>query len=161
MAELTDREKKAYAGRCGLYCGACQVYRSEREDPEMRKKVAEWMNCAIDEAKCNGCGDFLDDSWGKDCSIVKCLKEKGFEYCYECTFFDTKMCKDFEGVAERYLKTGMDIRRNLLMIKEGKLDEFLNECHENFTCPHCGKQVMYWRTDCHHCGGEIEIKPIE
>ena len=152
MSELTEQEKKKFAGRCGLYCGACGIYRSEREHPETQKAIADDIGCKSEQVKCNGCGDLLEDSWGFDCKIIKCQNDKGFSTCAECPDLDTGNCELLEGLASGYMKIGMDVKANLRLTKDGKTDQWVEEANRNFTCSHCNKPTMYWSVNCHHCG---------
>ncbi|MEW6522915.1 MAG: DUF3795 domain-containing protein [Bacillota bacterium] len=39
---------------CGLYCGACAVYRA-REYPELAGELAARFGCRPDQVACDGC----------------------------------------------------------------------------------------------------------
>jgi hypothetical protein len=63
-----DLVNENLVGRCGLYCGACIIYRAGKDSEKLRRTVAEKENCKPDEIRCEG--------WGKNCKIVKCLEAK-------------------------------------------------------------------------------------
>ena len=52
-----------FVGRCGLYCGACLVYRAYKDSEQLRHKIAEEEKCESDEIRCEGCQTVLTDGW--------------------------------------------------------------------------------------------------
>ncbi|MCK4247085.1 MAG: DUF3795 domain-containing protein, partial [Methanomicrobia archaeon] len=42
-------------GRCGLYCGACIIYRAYKDSEELRRIIAKDNNCKPEEIRCEGC----------------------------------------------------------------------------------------------------------
>ena len=142
-------------GRCGLYCGACNVYRAQRDDPEWRRRFAERFNCTVEQVRCEGCGGLTPDCWGFDCKILKCLRERGYEFCCECPDYEARSCEKHERIARGYAEDGVDMRANLAMIKEGKLAEWLEAAAAQYTCKFCGGPTTEGAAKCHHCGREI------
>jgi hypothetical protein len=78
-----DLVNENLVGRCGLYCGACIIYRAGKDSEKLRRTVAEKENCKPDEIRCEGCQtalangwDIEGEGWGKNCKIVKCLEAK-------------------------------------------------------------------------------------
>jgi hypothetical protein len=148
--------KMALVGKCGLYCGACDIYRAQRDDQEWRRRMAEFFKCAPEKVACEGCGALTPTCWSFDCEMVKCLKDKGYDFCYQCKDFDEKTCEKFEEIWNRYLKeTGFDLRQSLLEIKRGNTVKWLEECERRYTCPHCGKPTAIGSEKCHHCGKKL------
>jgi len=150
---------KDLVGRCGLYCGACTIYRIERDDQEWRKRFAERMNCPVEKVRCYGCGALTLDCWGYECKFVKCQREKGYEFCYECVDYENRSCQMFEEFSKNYLEEdGVDLRKNSAMIKTGKTDEWLAESEEFYTCRFCGKPLVAGAKKCHHCKRETNLR---
>ena len=143
-------------GKCGLYCGACSIYRAQRDSDEWRNRIAEKSNCSSKEVRCNGCGDLTSACWGKGCKIVVCTQAKGFNFCYECPEYESKSCSKYESLSERYLNIEVDLRSNLSRIKEGKIDEWLQDSEDIFKCKVCGKPISAWSSECHHCGSKLK-----
>jgi len=114
-------------GRCGLYCGACGIYRAERDDQEWRARIAKSYNCSTEQVRCNGCNALTSECWGNGCKIVLCTKAKGINFCFECQEYIDETCDKFKNLADDYLSTGVNLRENLLKIKEGKVEEWLRE----------------------------------
>lgn len=147
------------AGRCGLYCGACSIYRAERDDPEYRKRLALRFNCPPEKVRCRGCGDLTPECWGFDCKFVKCLKKKGHKFCFECSDYENRSCEMFEKFSSDYLQEdGVDLRKNLSLIKQGKVDEWLRHSEEFYTCRFCGKPLIAGAKSCRHYKKEINMK---
>jgi len=152
-------DNKNLIGRCGLYCGACCIYRAERDGQEYKKRLALRFDCPEEKVRCNGCGALTPECWGFDCKFVKCLKEKGYEFCFECPEYEQRTCEMFEEFSKNYLEEdGVDLRENLAMIKEGKMDEWLKLSERLYTCKFCGKPVAAGAEKCHHCKKEINLK---
>lgn len=141
-------------GKCGLYCGACAIYRAERDDQEWRSRIASNNNCSVEQVRCNGCGDLSSECWGNECKIVLCTRAKGVSFCFECVEYQNDSCDKFKSLADDYLTTGVKLRDNLYQIQEGRAEEWLEESKRKFTCNACGKPLAVWTKKCHHCGAE-------
>jgi len=139
-------------GRCGLYCGACTIYRAYKDNGEFQTRVAAFFKCPPEKIRCEGCRALTPECWGNDCKIVQCTTAKGFSYCYECPQFDDKSCEKYDELASRYLEDKIDTRANLARIKSGQLEAWLNESTGRFKCPFCGKALPEGRENCYHCG---------
>ncbi|KPJ53487.1 hypothetical protein AMJ39_04545 [candidate division TA06 bacterium DG_24] len=151
-------DNRSLVGRCGLYCGACGIYRAQRDDQEWRKRIAEHFDCPAEKVRCDGCGALTPDCWGWDCKLVLCLNNRGHQFCNECPDYEQHTCEKFEKLAKRYLEEdGVDLRKNLAMIEEGRVDEWLADSKRLYACRHCGKPVTTGAKRCHHCGLEIDL----
>jgi len=147
---------RSLIGKCGLYCGACVIYRAERDNQEWRSRIADSYNCRTDQVRCNGCGDLTSECWGNGCRIVLCTQARGVNYCFECQEYNKDTCDKFNDLYNDYLQTGVDLKENLSQIKEGRIEEWLNDSKKKFTCKACGNPLAVWTDNCHHCGAEIE-----
>lgn len=141
-------------GKCGLYCGACVIYRAERDNQEWRGRIADSYKCNVEQVRCNGCGDLSTGCWGNGCKIVLCTRAKGVKYCFECQEYSNDSCDKFKDLYNDYLEAGVNLRDNLVNIQEGKAEEWLQESQKKFTCIACGKPLAVWTEKCHHCGVE-------
>lgn len=143
-------------GKCGLYCGACGIYRAQWDDQEWRGRIAANNNCSTEQVRCNGCGDLTSECWGNGCKIVVCTREKGINFCFECQEYNNNSCDKFENLSDSYQEAGINLRDNLMYIKDGREEEWLQESQKKFTCRACGKPISVWTTKCYHCGNEIK-----
>jgi len=149
---LTERN---LIGRCGLYCGACTIYRAYKDNGDFQKRVAAYFKCPPEKVRCEGCQSLTSECWGNDCKIVQCTKDKGFSFCYECQQFEDKSCSKYNELAQRYLEDNIDARANLAKIKAGQTDEWIVQSKERFKCPHCGRPLPEGYKNCYHCGKEL------
>lgn len=82
--------KKNLAGRCGIYCGICEIYRAYKDGGRLRLAVAKKYNCLPAEVRFEGCravhviGWSRDENWGRNCIILRGLRENDWESCYDC-----------------------------------------------------------------------------
>ncbi len=149
---------RSLVGRCGLYCGACGIYRAYKDNEEYQKRLAERFKCPPEKVKCEGCMALTPNSWGYNCKIVQCLRSKGLEFCYQCSEYENKSCEKFEKLAGPYLEEdGVDLRANLGRIRKGETEEWLRESEEKYKCPSCRKplSVGAMKTKCYHCGADL------
>jgi hypothetical protein len=144
-------------GKCGLYCGVCAIYRAQRDSPELRQQLAEKYNCSYEEIRCDGCGALTSKCWGFDCYIGSCIGSRHLEMCDECPKFDNRLCDDFEDMAARYAGYGIDLRENMELIREDRIDELIDSTERYFACKSCGKLRAAGLSKCHHCGVEVDI----
>ena len=142
-------------GKCGLYCGACTIYRAERDNESFRKTIALKFNCLTEQVKCNGCGSLTNECWGNECKIVKCVDLKGYKYCYECNEYLNNTCERFTNLSNRYYKSSVDLRDNLQMIKNGEVEGWLEESKKKFSCKTCGNPIISGASTCHQCNSNI------
>ncbi len=144
---------KNLIGRCGLYCGICEIYRAYKDSRKLQEEIAKKLNCRPEEVKYEGC-QALDvyewsykKEWGTNCTILKCLNTKKLNFCYECAEYDT--CQRFNKFAKIRLPE-IDLRRNLQMIQEGKFEEWLLEQDKKWRYPRCGNPIIVsYDKNCH------------
>lgn len=98
----------------------------------------------------------LEEIWGKNCKIVKCLEVNGMDFCYECNEYPD--CKKFREIADSCLKHRESLMENLNKIKAGKVEEWLEEENEKWRCHKCGKPIAMNLTECHWCGAKLHGK---
>lgn len=154
---MTDRN---LVGRCGLYCGACGIYRAYKDNGRLLKGLAERFKCPPEKVRCEGCMALTPDSWGYECEIVKCLRGKSLDFCYQCAEYRNDSCEKFRNLAQGYLENAVDLRANLARIENGETEEWLRESEEKFKCPACRKPVPVYGTGgkCHQCGAQLAKK---
>jgi hypothetical protein len=145
-------------GRCGLYCGACGIYRAYKDGGEYRQRLATAFKCPPEKVRCEGCQVLTPECWGTDCKLVRCLNAKGLQFCHECSDYENHTCEQFEKFSKDYLtEDGVDLRANLSRIKTGDIDAWLKESEEKFRCSYCGKPLptSSFRKKCYHCGQDL------
>jgi predicted RNA-binding Zn-ribbon protein involved in translation (DUF1610 family) len=147
--------------RCGIYCGACYVYRAERDCGDFLRHVAEWQNVELDEVKCNGCFAPDEEKWPncQKCWPAKCLKEKKLDYCYQCDSFWDYSCDHYKGMEDFCAKRGENIRQNMVKMMSDK-QKFLADQDKHWRCPSCGEPYSWYEKTCHHCGKSLKRKDL-
>lgn len=143
-------------GRCGIYCGACIIYRAERDHEQARNDIAQRHQCRLDEVRCQGCGGLTEACWCHGCKILACLNKQGYRYCHECPSFHDQSCEIHQHLADIYTKIGVDLRHNLLRIQQGSLDQWLEEQDQLHRCHACHHPLSVWDTSCPSCGQKIK-----
>jgi len=144
-------------GRCGLYCGACIIYRAYRDSVELRRRIADREGCKPEEIRCEGCQkaltegwDVEDQPWGKNCRIMRCLEARGLRFCYECDTYPK--CNRFLEIADSSQKRGENLVENLRRIQSGQVEEWLEEEAGRWKCKECGRPITMHLEECHWCG---------
>jgi len=145
-------------GRCGIYCGACGVYRACVDGGEYREHVIREWAIPGEKLRCRGCQALTPDCWGSGCETVRCLDSKGYRFCHECAAFMGRSCRRYEEVAAKYLGRGQDIRAALDRIRAGDADVWLREQRERWRCPSCGRRISWFPGRCFGCGEAVNIK---
>lgn len=145
-------------GRCGIYCGYCEIYRAYKDSPKLRAELAQRYGCSPGDIICSGCQMVHARGWrgdpkrGYNCKIRECLGDKGFKFCYECPAIKT--CRLLIELASVYILFGVDLNTNLQIIRDGKIKEWLSEQDARWRCGNCEKPIILsQKIDyCHHCG---------
>jgi len=147
-------------GRCGLYCGACGIYRAYKDNGEHLERLAKHFKCPPEKVRCEGCMALTPECWGNDCKIIECLRNKGLEFCYQCNQYEDGSCEKFGKLAEGYLEDGVNLRANLERVKKGETEEWLHESEEKYKCLICGKPLSVGsiKRKCYHCGADLSKK---
>ena len=147
--------------RCGIYCGACYVYRAERDCGSFLREVAEWQKVDLDKVKCNGCFAPDEEKWPncRKCTPWKCLEEKGLQFCYQCDQFWDYSCERYNSLEEFCTKRGENTRQNMIKIM-ADTERYLVEQDERWRCPSCGQPFSWYEETCHHCGKNLNRKDL-
>jgi len=148
--------KPTLVGRCGLYCGACNIYRAYQDGHQYQEEVAAKFKCQPEQLRCEGCQALTEACWGYDCPIVLCLRTNGYDFCYECALFANESCEKYARIANTYARRGVDVRANLRTIQTGHVNEWLKEQEQRWCCPSCGQPIGVWEDNCHWCGTALE-----
>ncbi len=93
---------RALQGRCGLFCGNCEVYIAyATDDIEGRKKIAAKQRelrpkpITPEQVKCLGCKGPDSPWWSGKCKIRSCAEERGVEFCYQSRVYPCDILKEF------------------------------------------------------------------
>ena len=160
-AERSFMEGEHLGAVCGLYCGACPVYRVRRDimPEEQRekklKKIHESMSAryqlTLDDVHCDGClaeGGRLTP-YCRQCQIRLCAAgREGVTRCSDCADFPCSLITDFnnDGVPHH-----AEVLDNLHRQRKVGVDEWLQEEYERWRCAFCGVSMDWYSRVCHRC----------
>ncbi|UCE65839.1 MAG: DUF3795 domain-containing protein [Candidatus Zixiibacteriota bacterium] len=119
--------KRDLTAPCGLGCFVCDIY-----EENLTEKTAEFihqkMGIPKEEIPCKGCrqqdGKHFHLS-SEGCATLNCAREKGVEFCCECTDFPCSLLAPLADGAERY-PHNMKLF-NLCRIKKAGIDRWIEE----------------------------------
>lgn len=140
-------------GRCGLFCGACGIYRAYKDNGPYLEKLAESFDCAPELVRCEGCQALTPDCWGNECKIVICLRKRELGFCYECGDLDG--CQEFSQLSDGYKELGIDLKQNMDRIKTGDTVSWLEEEDMRWRCGSCGEPISCHMEVCNQCGVKL------
>lgn len=93
---------RALQGRCGTFCGDCEIYIAySTNNIEAQRRIAEKYNkannCSItpDKVKCLGCKGPAAGCWNGHCKNRACGEERGIEFCYQCREYPCDSLQEF------------------------------------------------------------------
>ena len=143
--------------RCGIYCGACYVYRAYKDGRGFLDSLSEKLRAPKHEIRCEGCTGPAESLWRncRECRLLHCLEEKGYEFCFECPEFEEATCDKYGDLSRFYLERGEDIRSSMIRIGDGEADAWRGEQDRKWRCSKCGEPISCYEGACHHCGESI------
>lgn len=159
---MVGKSHKNLAAPCGLYCGACTIYRvGKRGDSSRLKQIAailtQHMGRAVEtkDLVCEGC---LSDTVAVQCRICpirSCAIEKGGNYCYKCPVFPCRQIKDFNNDGMLHHS---EVLENIKHQREIGIDAWAEEQAERWRCPKCACALDTYSDKCPDCGTDIKSK---
>ena len=144
------------AAVCGLYCGACTVYRARRdENPKRLEKILHersrrWKLNA-DDIDCDGClagGRLMPHC--ERCRMRQCAEARlGVSRCADCPEYPCKLISAF---ADDGMRHHGEVLTNLRRIKEIGAEQWIAEQQERWRCPECSTRLDWYARTCYSCG---------
>ncbi len=174
--------KRNLAAPCGLYCGACMIYRANKRGEsetidQMKKQVAKRMDQLDETGHIPG---MPPPAEGFDLSQLKKEVEEGQEYmCCEgclsevvalpCRICGFRSCAQKKGITNcskcpdmpckwviDFKNDGIphhaDVVNSLERQKEIGIDAWIAEQEAKWRCAHCGCQLAWYDAKCPDCG---------
>lgn len=144
------------AAVCGLYCGACVIYRALHDNNQTRIEeflpdISSRLGATNDNLQCDGClsGGRLT-KYCQHCAIRLCSIDKpGVTRCSDCPDFPCPLVTDFNNDGMRHHAEVLD---NLQRMREIGVTAWLTEQEERWRCSHCGAPVEWYARPCFQCG---------
>jgi hypothetical protein len=144
------------AAVCGLYCGACTLYRARRDDdPERLKEIladgAERYQVSEDMINCDGClGGGMLTPYCQACGMRHCAEERpDATRCADCPDYPCDKITDFKNDGVRHHAEVFDNLEHLRVIGAEK---WIVEQVEKWSCSECGKPSNWYARVCYSCG---------
>ena len=149
-------EGKHLAAVCGLYCGACAIYRARRNDNlERLKEISQLMSShqqvTTDDLYCDGClSQGRLSPYCQECKIRLCVMDKPeITRCSDCPDFPCSLITDFNNDGVRHHAEVLD---NVQRQRKIGVDEWLQEEYERWRCVFCGVSLEWYAKTCYRCG---------
>ena len=142
---------------CGLYCGACSIYRATQDENEpVLKDFAEGLTArtgkqfSIDDVRCDGClcqGRL--DLWCRNCQMRSCKQlQSGKVRCSDCEEFPCSRLTNFKNDG---MKHHIEIIDNLENIRKIGIEAWAAQEEKRWTCPKCKKVLSWYDPCCPNC----------
>ena len=107
---------KKHIAPCGLHCGGCFAFNGGNIQRHSDEPVFEnyqsfkMMLHYFSEAKCNGCREQACALF-KSCHVRDCFREKGVDFCFQCTSFPCEQTGFDEHLQKRFISINEKIRK--------------------------------------------------
>jgi len=176
---MEGEQKQRLAAPCGLYCGACSIYRAnQRGDTAMLEQIAQAFSglegeltpgmppvrkdCDVSEvqkqvvgvesATCEGCLSDVVAFPCRICGFRECASEKGVTNCSKCADTPCQWVVDFNNDG---LPHHSEVLSNIQRQKDIGIDSWIAEQEERWRCPACGCAVDWYAAQCPDCGVDL------
>lgn len=120
-------QERELAAPCGLYCGACPLYKAQ-SNKELDRKLASRLGLSVKDARCSGCRAYqgLIAVMGEPvCETYECATSKGLDFCYQCDDFP---CSKLAPYADRASEISHNTKiYNLLLIQKKGIESLTRE----------------------------------
>lgn len=136
------------AGACGLYCGACGIYRMyhDHDVERLARNAQEVFHCRPEQIQCEGCRGPVESRWSPDCEILACASGRGLTFCHECPEF---VCEKLSTFSADRRDIPVDNLQRLAVVG---LEAWLKEEAARWQCPACHRPVDIYSQTCRACG---------
>ena len=155
---------------CGLFCGACDIlncYQASLETgippawEDLPQRFREHLRQA--EVICQGCKTDVLFEGCKRCSIRACASGKNIEACNQCAEYPcpevTRRMEYISGPLKDALPHTKVMFRNINMLKEMGVEQWVKDQERRWRCPQCGAPFTWYQDTCTTCG--LELEPVK
>lgn len=147
-----EKKDLRYDTYCGLNCGACPVgIANELGRGDILDGFAGNWNIEREKLECSGCKGDVVAGFCVNCEMRLCAREKGIEFCYQCSNYPCREITDFRNDDAVHHSA---VFSNLAKIREMGLDAWLESEKERWACPECGKRFGWYSDSC-PCGADL------
>jgi hypothetical protein len=144
-------------GVCGIYCGACLIYRAHKDNDQKLIHYLEDNGLSKVLIRCEGCVSGDVSPTCAQCKLRDCARKKGLTFCFECKDMPCSMIVE---LAEKRSKTDnlphlILCPDNLQLLKRNRVQEWLKQQERRWKCNECGKKMHWYSKSCADCGTEF------
>ena len=138
---------------CGMYCGACPVYRAwvEQDAPRLAA-LAKTLHRDPESLMCTGCRAPSAFCLTTDCEVKRCAESRELFFCGECDEFP---CEKIARVETRGGQCA-SIEENAARLRDVGWHAWLREQDARWRCPECRAKVGFEDPKCNSCGLRLE-----
>ena len=139
-----------------MYCGVCAIHIAHKNNNEKFKEILvnvyRPFSKTKDDIHCNGC--MSDDIFGycQVCPIRDCIKEKGYEGCYQCDDWPCKLIENFPIPVGKKV-----ILRVIPRWREIGTEKWIEEEEKRYHCQDCGNPLFRGANRCNKCGNSVDV----
>jgi predicted amidophosphoribosyltransferase len=138
-------------GYCGLYCGACpNLLATENGTVE---ELAKARNMPAEDTVCSGCKSDRVSPWCTTCDIKLCAREKGYEFCGECSEAPCNLLTQF--IEDKEYPYHLGVMKNLHAIREDSVTAWLEAQDPRWRCTSCNSKFAWQDETCSACGNPV------
>lgn len=141
---------KKFAAVCGLYCEACRLFISTKEDPAALKQMAAMFGVSEEAVRCYGCRSDKRGPYCSTCRMFSCAAGRGIDFCVECGEYPCADLKRFQSERPHRIELWDD----LAQIRAVGYEKWLGSVRTKYTCPRCGAVNSAYDVKCRKCGEE-------
>ena len=144
-------------GVCGIYCGACMIYRAYKDSDQKLISYLEENGLSKEQIRCEGCVSETVSPTCAECQFRDCAKQRGFTFCFECK--DVPCSKITELAEKRSRADNLPhltlCPPNLQSLRHGGAQEWLRQQEDRWKCQKCGRKMHWYSEKCPNCGAEF------
>jgi hypothetical protein len=144
-------------GVCGIYCGACLIYRAYKDNDQKLFHFLEEQGLSREQIRCEGCVSGDVSPTCAQCQLRGCAKQKNITFCFECK--DMPCNKIIEFAEKRSKANNLPhltlCPANLQSLKRTGTQEWLKQQEDRWKCNKCGRKMHWYSDSCPKCGSEF------
>lgn len=133
---------------CGLFCESCPLYVGTMYEPETLKFLVNRFGKSVDDLRCRGCRSEVNSFYCADCTIRKCVKGKGLNFCSECDDYPCEFLKEFQ-IA---MPHRAELFQSLDILRKSGYAAWCMKMEEDYCCKECGTINPVYDLKCRICG---------
>lgn len=135
---------------CGLYCGACGIFKDTREG--RLEGLEKEYNIPAGYLGCTGCRTDRNNLCCANCSIKRCCEYQNISSCSECKEFPCTVLKAFD--RDQYPHHSGAIA-SLQKLRAYGPEKWLEMQHKRWSCPGCHTPFRWYQETCERCGEKV------